>query len=55
MKLNNLKVQELNAQELRTVDGGAFPVAIWGLMVAIDAALLAVYATYDSEGRLKHK
>lgn len=55
MDLKNLKVQELNAQEVQTVEGGAFPVAIWGVMVAIDAALLAVYAAYDSNGKLKHK
>lgn len=53
--MKKLNVQEFDAQETKSINGGAFPVAIWGLMVAIDAALLAVYATYDSNGKLKHK
>jgi lactobin A/cerein 7B family class IIb bacteriocin len=52
--LKNLNVVELNTQEVKNVNGGIFPVAIWGAMIAIDAALITVYAMYDSAGKLKH-
>ncbi|MCE4063535.1 class IIb bacteriocin, lactobin A/cerein 7B family [Chryseobacterium gleum] len=54
MNLSKLNVQELSTKEMRVVEGGVFPVAIWGLMIAIDAALIGVYATYDANGKLKH-
>ena len=52
--LKNLNVVELNTQEVKNVNGGIFPVAMWGAMIAIDAALITVYAMYDSAGKLKH-
>ena len=52
--LKNLNLVELNTQEVKNVNGGIFPVAIWGAMIAIDAALITVYAMYDSAGKLKH-
>ncbi|NHW59392.1 class IIb bacteriocin, lactobin A/cerein 7B family, partial [Escherichia coli] len=48
--LRNLNLIELNTQEVKNVNGGVFPVAIWGAMIAIDAALITVYAMYDSAG-----
>ena len=54
MDLKKMNVQEMDKKELKIVDGGIFPVAIWGIMVAIDVALIGVYATYDANGKLKH-
>jgi hypothetical protein len=28
--------------------------AVWGIMVAIDLGLMAIYATYDAAGKLNH-
>jgi lactobin A/cerein 7B family class IIb bacteriocin len=45
MDLKNLNVQEMNNEELRTVDGGFAPVilAAWAIMAAIDIGLVAIY------------
>lgn len=45
MNLKNLNVQEMNTQELRTIDGGFPPVvlAAWAIMAAIDIGLVAIY------------
>jgi class IIb bacteriocin, lactobin A/cerein 7B family len=57
MKSEKLNLTELDAQELRRVEGGVAPLvwAAWAVMVAVDAALITAYATYDSAGKLKHK
>lgn len=44
MKLNNLKVQELNAQELREVEGGVLPFIVKAAIIA--AALLIPAKAY---------
>lgn len=53
MDLKKLNVQNLNEREMKKTNGGFLP-AVWGIMVAIDLGLLAVYAAYDSNGKLKH-
>lgn len=55
--LENLQLQELTIEEQKNTDGGIAPLilAAWGIMAAIDVGLIAVYATYDSNGKLKHK
>ena len=46
MNLSKLNVQELNTAELRNIEGGFPPVvlATWAAMVAIDCALVKIYA-----------
>lgn len=46
-------MQELGTKEMRKTEGGILP-AIWAIMVAIDIGLVEIYATYDSNGKLKH-
>ncbi|MBT8245773.1 MAG: class IIb bacteriocin, lactobin A/cerein 7B family [Winogradskyella sp.] len=45
MNLENLGVQEMNAKELTTVDGGIIPLLVLGAM-AVDAAILGTMAGY---------
>lgn len=46
MKLEKLNVTELNAEELVGIDGGFPPVVLagWAAMIAIDVALVKIYA-----------
>lgn len=53
MNLKKLNLVELNTREMKSTNGGILP-AIWGAMILIDTALIAVYAAYDSNGKLKH-
>ena len=36
MNLNNLNLVELNAQEVEEVDGGFFPIVIWGVVIGAE-------------------
>jgi len=53
LALENFGASELSFDEQRVTDGGFLP-AVWGIMVAIDLGLMAVYATYDAAGKLNH-
>lgn len=50
MQLDKLKVEELNVQEVKSIDGGAIPVGIaigWGLMLACSAVALGFKDALD--------
>ena len=51
MNLSKLNVQELSATEQRSVEGGFPPVvlAAWAAMVAIDCALVTIYADHQQK------
>jgi lactobin A/cerein 7B family class IIb bacteriocin len=34
--LQNFGVQEMNAKEIREIDGGFFPIAIWGVVLGAE-------------------
>jgi hypothetical protein len=53
LALSNYGISELSFDEQRETDGGFLP-AVWGIMVAIDLGLMAIYATYDAAGKLNH-
>ncbi len=53
LALENYSTSELSFDEQKETDGGFLP-AVWGIMVAIDLGLMAVWATYDSAGKLNH-
>jgi lactobin A/cerein 7B family class IIb bacteriocin len=36
MNLDNLNLVELNAQEVQEVDGGFFPIAVWGVVIGAE-------------------
>lgn len=50
MQLDKLKVEELNVQEVKSVDGGVAPIAIgigWGLMAGLSIVGVAIADKYD--------
>jgi hypothetical protein len=56
LALENYGTSELSFDEQREIDGGFPPVvlAAWAIMATIDAALIAVYTSYDVAGKLNH-
>jgi lactobin A/cerein 7B family class IIb bacteriocin len=46
MNLENLGVQEMDARELQTVDGGFVPLVIWGVAVSAKAVAGACVAAF---------
>ena len=48
LKLKNLGVQELNAQEKQAVKGGRHPALLWGLSAFAGSLLYDVWDDWDS-------
>ncbi|QYS87996.1 class IIb bacteriocin, lactobin A/cerein 7B family [Flavobacterium davisii] len=48
--MKNLNVVELNAQELKNVEGGIAPLILagWGAMILMDSLLVGVYVGYKN-------
>jgi lactobin A/cerein 7B family class IIb bacteriocin len=42
--LQNFGVQEMNAKEIRDIDGGFFPIAIWGVVLGAEYVAGLFYA-----------